>query len=68
MYGSKDLQVFVQAVLKAFDKALSELAKIPDLEPKILADLYKSKGIETPIRTPNKPTHKPRDPDPNERP
>lgn len=57
VYGSKDLNVFVLVVLKTFDKALNELSKIPDLEPKILADLYKSKGIDTPIRTPNKPTH-----------
>jgi hypothetical protein len=31
----------VKIVLMAFDKALEEMAKIPDLEPKILADLYK---------------------------
>ena len=51
-----------------FVKGLDEIAKIPDLEPKILSDLYKSQKNETYIKAPMKPREKPRIPDPNERP
>lgn len=33
---------FVNVVLHAITKALGDMSKVPDLEPKILADLYKS--------------------------
>lgn len=29
-------------MVQSFEKGLDELSKIPDLEPKILSDLYKS--------------------------
>lgn len=44
------------------------MAKVPDLEPKILSDLYKSKSQDTPIKCPMKPREKPIEPDPNELP
>jgi len=42
----------VNVVLHVFDKALEELAKIPDLEPKIASNLYKGQILETYIKTP----------------
>lgn len=59
---------FVMVVIHAIKKALDEMAKVPDLEPKILADLYKSQKLETFIKAPMMPHHEPNDPDPNERP
>lgn len=50
------------------EKGLEEIAKIPDLEPKILAELYKSLKNETFIKAPRKPTEKPIIPDPQARP
>jgi dynein heavy chain len=44
------------------------MAKVPDLEPKILADLYKSQKLETFIKAPMMPHREPVDPDPAERP
>lgn len=55
-------------IVQTFEKGLEEISKIPDLEPKILADLYKSLKNETYIKVPVKPREKPIDPDPNERP
>jgi dynein heavy chain len=55
IYSNKDTSVFSKVILQAFDKALEEMSKIPDLERKILSDLYKSKGVDTPIKTPMKP-------------
>lgn len=55
-------------MVNSFEKGLDEMAKIPDLEPKILADLYKSMKNELYIKTPVKPREKPSIPDPNERP
>jgi dynein heavy chain, axonemal len=55
-------------MVNSFEKGLDEMAKIPDLEPKILADLYKSMKNELYIKTPVKPREKPNIPDPNERP
>lgn len=60
--------MFVEVVQQAFNKGLEELSKIPDLEPKILSDLYKSTKLDTPIKSPMKPREKPNDPDPNARP
>jgi dynein heavy chain len=59
---------FVTVILAALKKALDEMSKIPDLEPKILADLYKSQKLETYIKSPLMPVQEPVDPDPNERP
>lgn len=55
-------------VLSVFEKALEEIAKIPDLEPKIVSELHKSVKAETYIRTPVKPREAPITPDPNARP
>ena len=55
-------------VIGCFSKGLDEIAKIPDLEPKILSDLYKSIKNETYIKAPMKPREKPLVPDPNKRP
>lgn len=41
VYSPKNLDVFVNVVIHVFDKALEELSKIPDLEPKIASNLYK---------------------------
>ncbi len=41
------------------------MGKIPDLEPKILSDLYKAIKNEAYIKAPIKPTQEPIDPDPN---
>ncbi|KAL4440889.1 hypothetical protein ABPG74_009302 [Tetrahymena malaccensis] len=68
IYSPKNPEVFVNVVLHVFDKALEELAKIPDLEPKIASNLYKGQNLETYIKTPQKPREKPVDPDPNARP
>jgi len=55
-------------IQSTFEKGLEEVSKIPDLEPKILSDLYKSLKNETYIKTPMKPRDKPTEIDPNERP
>ena len=39
-----------------FEKPFEDLAKIPDLEPKILSDLYKAIKNEAFIKAPIKPT------------
>jgi len=36
-------------------KAVDEMAKIPDLEPRILSDLHKSQKLETFIKAPIMP-------------
>lgn len=59
---------FVRMIINTFDKGLEEIAKIPDIEPKILQDLYKSLKNETYIKTPMKPREKPLIPDPAARP
>lgn len=46
---------FVSVILHAIKKALDEMSKVPDLEPKILADLYKSQKLETYIKAPMMP-------------
>lgn len=56
---------FVNMIVHLFEKPLEDLAKIPDLEPKILSDLYKQLKNETFIKAPMKPREKPVDPDPN---
>lgn len=48
-----------------FEKPFEDLAKIPDLEPKILSDLYKAIKNEAFIKAPIKPTQQPTDPDPS---
>ena len=48
-----------------FEKPFEDLAKIPDLEPKILSDLYKAIKNEAFIKAPIKPTQEPIDPDPS---
>jgi len=45
--------------MSIFDKTLEDIAKIADLEPKILSDLYKSQKNETFIKAPMKPREKP---------
>jgi dynein heavy chain len=55
---------FVNMIVHLFEKPLDDLAKIPDLEPKILSDLYKAIKNETFIKAPMKPREKPVDPDP----
>lgn len=55
-------------VIQLLEKTLEEIAKIPDLEPKILQDLYKSQKNESYIKTPTKPKELPITPNPNERP
>jgi len=42
-----------------FEKGLEELGKIPDIEPKILSDLYKALKKEAYIRAPMLPKEKP---------
>ena len=32
---------FVNMIIQLFDKTLDEITKVPDLEPKLLTDLYK---------------------------
>ena len=51
-------------VLSTFEKALEEISKIPDLEPKIVLELHKSMKAETYIKTPMKPRERPQTPDP----
>lgn len=55
-------------LVQTYEKCLEEIAKIPDLEPKILAELYKSLKNETFIKAPAKPREKPLEPNPNDRP
>ena len=52
---STNPQNFVGVILGALKKTLDELSKVPDLEPKILADLYKSQKLETYIKSPIMP-------------
>lgn len=67
MYSTNPVN-FINMVLSVFEKALEEIAKIPDLEPKIVSELHKSVKAETYIRTPVKPREAPITPDPNARP
>ena len=59
---------FVRMVVSLLEKALDEISKVPDLEPKILSDLYKSQKNESYIKTPLKPKERPLTPNPHERP
>ena len=56
---------FVKMVKGLFEKPFEDLAKIPDLEPKILSDLYKAIKNEAFIKAPIKPSQEPIDPDPS---
>jgi dynein heavy chain len=47
------------------ERPFDDLGKIPDLEPKILSDLYKAIKNEAYIKAPIKPTQEPIDPDLN---
>jgi dynein heavy chain len=58
-------QSFVNMIVHLFEKPLEDIAKIPDLEPKILSDLHKSTKNDAFIKAPMKPREKPIDPDPN---
>ncbi|CAD8156782.1 unnamed protein product [Paramecium pentaurelia] len=58
---------FVNMIIQLFDKTLDEITKVPDLEPKLLTDLYKQK-TDSFIKTPVKPKERPQTPNPNERP
>lgn len=49
---------FVNMIIQLFDKTLDEITKVPDLEPKLLTDLYKQK-TDSFIKTPVKPKEKP---------
>lgn len=55
---------FVKMIKGLFEKPFEDLGKIPDLEPKILSDLYKAIKNEAFIKAPIKPTQEPIDPDP----
>jgi dynein heavy chain, axonemal len=63
-YSTRDLS-YVHVVLALFEKTLDEFAKIPDIEPAILAELYKSQKNETFIKSPIKSKDRPKMPDPN---
>ncbi len=56
---------FVQMIKSLLERPFDDLGKIPDLEPKILSDLYKAIKNEAYIKAPIKPTQEPIDPDPN---
>ena len=56
----------VEEVLNLFAKSLEEMEKIPDLEPKILENLFKARKTATHILTPQLPKSPPIIPDPNE--
>lgn len=58
----------VEEVLGLVSKGLSEMEKIPDLEPKILDTLFKAKRTESHILTPQLPKAEPTVPDLTERP
>lgn len=47
---------FVFMIKRLFEKPFDDLGKIPDLEPKILSDLYKAIKNEAFIKAPIKPT------------
>ncbi len=47
---------FVQMIKSLLEKPFDDLGKIPDLEPKILSDLYKAIKNEAYIKAPIKPT------------
>ena len=47
---------FVRMIKNLFEKPFEDLGKIPDLEPKILSDLYKAIKNEAFIKAPIKPT------------
>lgn len=55
-------------IITLFEKALEEIGKIPDLEPKILPELHASAQKEAHIKAPIKPRERPVTPDPNLRP
>ena len=49
---------FTNTLLALYDKALEDIAKIPDLEPLILSDLYKSQKNKF-VKAPQKPKEEP---------
>ncbi|CAK83095.1 unnamed protein product (macronuclear) [Paramecium tetraurelia] len=51
--------LYVLISLQAMKKAVDEMAKIPDLEPRILSDLHKSQKLETFIKAPMMPIQEP---------
>ena len=53
---STNPEKFVNMIRSLFEKPFEDLAKIPDLEPKILSDLYKAIKNEAFIKAPIKPT------------
>jgi dynein heavy chain, axonemal len=67
LYSTPPIQ-FVKMAISLLEKALDEIAKVPDLEPKILSDLYKSQKNESYIKTPLKPKERPLTPNPADRP
>lgn len=67
VYNTKDSS-FVHIMQGIFERTLEEFSKIPDIEPSILAELYKSHKIETYIKSPIKSKERPKLPDPQERP
>jgi dynein heavy chain len=59
-------QKIVEEMLSLVSNALKEMEVIPDLEPKILEDLFKARKNASYIMTPKLPKEEPRDPDPTE--
>jgi len=51
---------FLNAILTHFDRVLEDFSRIPDIEQKVLSELYKThQRIETFIKSPVRPTEKP---------
>ena len=61
-------QKIVEEILILVSKGLEEMEKIPDLEPRILENLFKARKSATHILTPQLPKSEPINPDPNEKP
>lgn len=58
---------FIGTLLAIYEKSIEEGNKIPDIEPNILSDLFKSNKNEAFIKSPIKSKEKPKPVDPNQK-
>lgn len=64
---STNPQNFIGTLLAIYEKSIEEGNKIPDIEPNILSDLFKSNKNEAFIKSPIKSKERPKPIDPNQK-
>ena len=60
MYSTNP-KAFISTLLAIYDKSIEEGNKIPDIEPSILSDLFKSNKNDAYIKSPIKTKERPRE-------